>query len=139
MTYYGTSTLLLDDGRTQFLVDAFLTRPSREAVVESLTTGAALIGSDPATVDAWTARPEVRSPAAIFATHSHHDHALDVAAVALRTGAQVHGFGIDAEHRPRPRCARIPAHPFPYREGRPRRGLHRDDPPPAITRRTRRR
>jgi L-ascorbate metabolism protein UlaG (beta-lactamase superfamily) len=91
VTFYGTSTLLFDDGRTQLLVDAFLTRPAKQTLLASLTTGEKLIASDPEVVQAWLARPEVRSVAAVFVAHSHHDHALDVAEIAQRSGAQVHG------------------------------------------------
>ncbi|MFC6593348.1 MBL fold metallo-hydrolase [Kitasatospora paranensis] len=91
VTFYGISTLLFDDGRTQILIDAFLTRPTRQTLLTSLATGEKSIASDPGVVEAWLARPEVRSVAAVFVAHSHHDHALDVAEIARRTGAQVHG------------------------------------------------
>ena len=90
-TFYGTSTLLFDDGETQILVDAFITRPTLSTVAASLQTGAALIETDKAVVDAWLARPEVGDIAAIFPAHSHHDHAIDVAYIAHRTGARVYG------------------------------------------------
>lgn len=90
-TFYGTSTLLFDDGETQILVDAFITRPTLSTVAASLQTGAALIETDKAVVDAWLARPEVGNIAAIFPAHSHHDHAIDVAYIANRTGARVYG------------------------------------------------
>lgn len=56
-----------------------------------MTTGAALIRTDPEVVDAWLARDEVGPIAAIFPAHSHHDHAIDVAYIANRTGARVFG------------------------------------------------
>ena len=59
VTFYGTSTLLFDDGTTQILVDAFITRPNMATVLGSLESGEALIQTDPVTVDEWLARPEV--------------------------------------------------------------------------------
>ena len=91
VTFYGTSTLLFDDGSTQILIDACITRPAMETLLASLNSGKALIQTDPAMVDGWLARPEVGQIAAMFVAHSHHDHAIDVAYIANRTGAQVHG------------------------------------------------
>ncbi|MEY9951848.1 MBL fold metallo-hydrolase [Leifsonia sp. EB34] len=91
VTFYGTSTLLFDDGTTQFLIDAFITRPDLATVMASLESGEPLIQTDEAAVDSWLARPEVGSIAAVFPAHSHHDHAIDVAYIARRTGATVHG------------------------------------------------
>lgn len=91
VTFYGTSTLLFDDGDTQIMVDAFITRPTLTTAVTSLKTGAALIETDKPTVDAWLARPEIGTISAIFPTHSHHDHAIDIAYIANRTGAHVYG------------------------------------------------
>ena len=91
VTFYGTSTLLFDDGTSQLLVDAFLTRPTIATVMRSMSTGEKLIGTDRAIVDAWLAREEVGAIRAIFAAHSHHDHAIDVAYVSNATGADVFG------------------------------------------------
>ncbi len=91
VTFYGTSTLLFDDGETQLLVDAFITRPDKETLLSSLATGVASLQTDPQMVDVWLARPEVGRIAAIFPAHSHHDHAIDVAYIAHRTGARVFG------------------------------------------------
>jgi hypothetical protein len=91
VTWYGTTMFLLDDGETQLLFDAFITRPSLETVVRSMKTGEALLQTDAPLVDAWLARPEVRNPAAIFIAHSHHDHVIDVAYIANQTGASVYG------------------------------------------------
>ena len=76
---------------TQFLIDAFISRPDLPTVRRSLETGEALIRTDEAVVDVWLGRPEIGRISAIFPAHSHHDHALDVAYLAHRTGAHVHG------------------------------------------------
>ncbi len=91
VTFYGTSTLLFDDGDTQIMVDAFITRPTMTTALISLKTGAALIKTDKLTVDARLARPEIGTIAAIFPAHSHDDHGIDVAYIANQTGAHVYG------------------------------------------------
>ena len=90
VTFYGTTMFLLDDGATQLLFDAFITRPSISIAARSFFNQP-LIETDPATLNAWLSRPEVGKPAAIFAAHSHHDHAMDIAYIAEKTGAQVYG------------------------------------------------
>jgi L-ascorbate metabolism protein UlaG (beta-lactamase superfamily) len=90
VTFYGTTMFLLDDGQTKLLFDAFITRPSAEITARSLQ-GEPLIQTNQAILDAWLARPEVGKPVAVFAAHSHHDHAMDIAYVAQKTGTQVYG------------------------------------------------
>jgi glyoxylase-like metal-dependent hydrolase (beta-lactamase superfamily II) len=81
VTFLGTTTLLFDDGTTQILVDAFLTRRSLEKVAfEPLETSTKTIDDIFKTVHANRVR-------GIFVTHSHYDHALDVAYIAQKTGA----------------------------------------------------
>jgi L-ascorbate metabolism protein UlaG (beta-lactamase superfamily) len=91
VTFYGTSTLLFDDGATQLLVDAFISRPDLATVLASMESGEPLIQTDPTAVEEWLSRPEVGRIAAIFPAHSHHDHAIDVAYIAKRTGARAYG------------------------------------------------
>jgi len=47
VTFCGASTLLFDDGSTQILIDAFITRPTMETLLVSLNNGKALIQTDP--------------------------------------------------------------------------------------------
>ncbi|GAA2564779.1 hypothetical protein GCM10010435_41590 [Winogradskya consettensis] len=85
VTFLGATTLLVDDGTTQLLFDAFITDISlRTAVFGELST-------DEAKVDATLARVGADRIEAMFTTHSHYDHALDVAHIARRTGAILHG------------------------------------------------
>lgn len=85
VTFLGTTSLLVDDGETQLLIDGFITRPSLADVTTSE------IATDPAAVDAALARAGAGRVAALFVAHSHWDHALDAAYVAQRTGARLHG------------------------------------------------
>jgi hypothetical protein len=95
VTWYGTTMLLFDDGETQLLIDAFVTRPSLETVFVKQE-----IQSNTAAVDALLSRAEFdRSPdgaehhrlVAMFTAHSHFDHALDVAYLVQQSGAHLYG------------------------------------------------
>lgn len=90
VTFYGTTMFLLDDGQTKLLFDAFITRLSAAITARSFL-GKPLIQTNQAILDIWLARPEVGKPVAVFAAHSHHDHAMDIAYIAQKTGAQVYG------------------------------------------------
>jgi L-ascorbate metabolism protein UlaG (beta-lactamase superfamily) len=83
--YFGTTTLAFSDGRNAVMIDALLTRP---------TMATALFGkiaSAPATIDADLKQAGLTRLDLLLVSHSHYDHALDVAAVAQRTGARVVG------------------------------------------------
>lgn len=72
VTYFGTSTLLFDDGTTQILVDGFVTRPSvRKVIFTRLSTDKELVTS-------LVREERIDRLGAMFVTHSHYDHALDV-------------------------------------------------------------
>ncbi|MEM9220552.1 MAG: MBL fold metallo-hydrolase [Cyanobacteria bacterium P01_F01_bin.150] len=90
VTFYGTTMFLLDDGQTKLLFDAFITRPSIGIAARSFFDRP-LIETDRELLDTWLSRPEVGKPEAVFIAHSHHDHAMDVAYVAEKTGARVYG------------------------------------------------
>jgi L-ascorbate metabolism protein UlaG (beta-lactamase superfamily) len=88
-TFLGTTTLLFDDGQTQLMIDGFLTRPPASTVVFGK------VQTNPTVVDGILDRVfdhgrDMRLQA-IFVTHSHYDHALDVAYIAERTGAHLYG------------------------------------------------
>jgi L-ascorbate metabolism protein UlaG (beta-lactamase superfamily) len=83
VTFLGTTMLLFDDGKTQFMLDGFITRLPQEALSS--------IQTDKASVDKALARAGVKKLKALFAAHSHFDHALDVAYIAQRTGARLYG------------------------------------------------
>lgn len=76
ITYYGVSTLMISDGTERLLVDGFFSRPSGfqtlltaiQSDEEAVTRGLGL--NQPPVVGVLTA-------------HAHHDHALDVATIAM--------------------------------------------------------
>lgn len=82
---FGTTTLLFDDGRTRLLFDGMVTRPSM------LTFAARPLRPNEALVSQLIDRFGFRDLAAIFVSHSHYDHVLDVPIFARETGAQVYG------------------------------------------------
>ncbi|WP_162138918.1 MBL fold metallo-hydrolase [Gryllotalpicola ginsengisoli] len=85
VTFLGTTTLLVDDGTTQLLFDAFITDVSlTRALFGTLAT-------DRAKVDTVLSRVGADRVENIFISHSHYDHVLDAAYVARRTGATLHG------------------------------------------------
>ena len=85
VTFLGVTSLLFDDGETQLLIDACYTRPGMTHVaLKRLET-------DPKIVDAVLKKAKIDRLKAIFVAHSHYDHALDVAYVAKKTGAVLHG------------------------------------------------
>ena len=85
VTFFGTTTLLIDDGKTQLMTDGFMTRPSLWKVVTSK------ISTDQKLLDSLISRFDIHRLKAIFAAHSHYDHASDIAYVAKKTGAHVYG------------------------------------------------
>ena len=85
VTYFGTTTLLFDDGQDQILFDAHFTRPSLPRYI----LGSA--ATDTALVDAMLDAHRVDRLRAIFISHSHHDHVMDAPYVANRCGAAVYG------------------------------------------------
>jgi L-ascorbate metabolism protein UlaG (beta-lactamase superfamily) len=83
VTFLGTTMLLFDDGETKVLLDGFITR----LPLENLSA----LQTDKALVDSVLSRIGVDRLDALFAAHSHFDHALDVAYIAQQTGAQLYG------------------------------------------------
>lgn len=85
VTFLGVATLLLDDGTTSVLTDGFFSRPSLPRVLLGR------IGPDAARIDAGLARGRIDRLDAVAPVHTHYDHAMDSAAVAVRTGATLYG------------------------------------------------
>lgn len=85
VTFLGAASLLLDDGVTQLMVDGFISRkPLWQVATSQLST-------DKAAVEAVLRKLQVNRLQAVFASHSHYDHALDIAYLAQRTGAKLYG------------------------------------------------
>ncbi|CAB1219895.1 metal-dependent hydrolase [Acinetobacter bouvetii] len=71
--FFGASTLLFNDGKTQILMDGFFSRPSLRQVLFSK------IQSQPEVIQQMIQQQKLQRTQAIFVTHSHYDHALDIA------------------------------------------------------------
>ena len=85
VTFLGLASLLFDDGETQILIDACYSRPDMTQVLRGKLETA------PKVVDGVLKKAKVERLKAVFVAHSHYDHALDVAYVAKKTGATLHG------------------------------------------------
>lgn len=85
VTFFGVSTLLFDDGETQLLLDGFFSRPS---LIQTFFTK---IESDTSLIDQIVATYQMDRVKGIFVTHSHYDHALDVAYTTRKTHATLYG------------------------------------------------
>lgn len=73
--FFGVSTLLLDDGRDQILIDGFFSQPSLWQVLSRP------IQSDRALLEQLVQCHELSRTQAIVVSHSHYDHVLDVPAL----------------------------------------------------------
>lgn len=85
VTFFGTTTLLFDDGKDQVLFDAHFTRPSLPRYI---------FGSgrtDEKLADELLRRHHVDRLRAIFVSHSHHDHVMDAPFIANRCKAVIYG------------------------------------------------
>ena len=85
VTFFGTTTLLFDDGKDQVFFDAHMTRPSLMKYI----CGSAPTDRD--VVDRQLSLCHVDRLRAIFVSHSHHDHVMDAPYIAGRTGAVIYG------------------------------------------------
>lgn len=85
VTFFGTTTLLFDDGADQILIDAHMTRPSLvRYICGKGTTNKRLI-------DEKLRLHHVDRLKAIFISHTHHDHVMDAPYIANKTGAVIYG------------------------------------------------
>ena len=84
--WLGISTLLIDDGETQIITDAFFSRPSFTDLVLKRR-----IQPDPLFISNALSQLVVDRLAVVVPVHSHYDHAMDSAVVAQLTGASVLG------------------------------------------------
>jgi L-ascorbate metabolism protein UlaG (beta-lactamase superfamily) len=83
--FFGTSTLLINDGQNFIMTDGFFSRPGWLKLL------ATKVGPDEGRIDWTISHGGVKHVDAIFVAHSHHDHAMDSAVVARKTGATVFG------------------------------------------------
>jgi L-ascorbate metabolism protein UlaG (beta-lactamase superfamily) len=86
VTWFGISTLLLDDGETQILIDGAFTRLKLSDILTLRR-----VSSDIATINHTLAEYRIDRLAAIVPVHSHFDHAIDAGQIANRSNAVVLG------------------------------------------------
>ncbi len=86
IVWFGVSTVAISDGYTGLMIDPFLSRPGLLDLALDRP-----IAPDFQTVQTWLHRAGIRRLDAIFASHSHYDHVMDVGAVHQLTGAPVYG------------------------------------------------
>lgn len=85
VTFFGTTTLLFDDGIDQILFDCHFTRPSLAKYLAG--SGA----TDQTIADEMIEKHHIERLRAIFISHTHHDHVMDAPYMALKTGAVIYG------------------------------------------------
>jgi len=71
VTFWGVSSMLLDDGETQVLIDGFVTRPPMHKVFFGK------VESDTGLVKTIIAQHRLSGLSGVVTCHSHYDHALD--------------------------------------------------------------
>lgn len=86
ITFFGTTTLLFDDGKDQILFDAHVTRPSLKKYVKGaeVVTNAELC-------DHLIKVHKMNRLRAIFISHTHHDHVMDAPFFANQCNATIYG------------------------------------------------
>lgn len=85
VTFFGVSTLLIDDGETQLLIDGFF---SHKTLMTCLFEE---VESDTALISKFIDDYNIDRLQGIFVTHSHFDHGFDAGHVAKLTGAPLYG------------------------------------------------
>ena len=86
VTYFGTTTLLFDDGKDQILFDAHFTRPSLPEYVRG-----AKVKTDYRLCEKLISLHKIDRLRAVFVSHTHHDHVMDAPYVAKICGAVIYG------------------------------------------------
>lgn len=83
--WLGTSSLLISDGQTHVLTDAYFSR------IDKLSSVTRPMAPDVARIDAALKASNIEKLDVIPVLHSHFDHVLDSPWVAMRTGADLAG------------------------------------------------
>ena len=86
ITWFGSSCIVLSDGKDSILFDPFFTRASMWEVVSFQK-----LKSHPGTVKNWLSKVDVESISAIVTSHTHYDHVLDLVEAEKLTKAKIFG------------------------------------------------
>ena len=86
VTFFGTTTLLFDDGKDQIFFDAHFTRPSIKQYLRG-----ELVRTNTELCDQIIKRHKIDRLRAIFISHTHHDHVMDAPYIANRCGDKIYG------------------------------------------------
>lgn len=86
VTFFGTTTLLFDDGKDQILFDAHFTRPSLVKYICGIKAS-----TDTALCDKLIQLHHIDRLRAIFISHTHHDHVMDAPYMANQCNAEIYG------------------------------------------------
>lgn len=86
VTFFGVTSFVLEDEKTQILFDAMVSRPSilKAGLRQPLISNETLVND-------LVKEHHLNHLKAIFISHSHYDHILDMPAFQKATGAMVYG------------------------------------------------
>jgi len=85
VTFFGTSTLLFDDGQDQILIDGFFSRPP----VGKVAFGK--VKSNEPLIRQLINKHNIKTLKGVFVCHSHYDHSMDAPLLSKITGAKLYG------------------------------------------------
>lgn len=85
LSFLGTSSLSISDGKDRLLIDGYFSRPG---ILPLLLKR---LEPDEARIDHALERAQINQVSALLVAHSHFDHALDAIPIAQRFGARLMG------------------------------------------------
>ena len=86
LRWLGVAGVSITDGKTTLLFDPVFTKPSLFHWIFGSE-----FRSDPKRVSAGLKMAEINKADAVFSSHEHFDHSVDVAQVSAQTGASIYG------------------------------------------------
>lgn len=85
--WYGTTAVLLSDGKSSLFIDPFFTRPGGwPELIRNRP-----IAPDETLIQQWLEKSGISQLDAVIVSHSHYDHSMDAGVVARLTGARLLG------------------------------------------------
>lgn len=85
ITFLGATSFLIEDDETRFMLDGFISRPPLWRVAFTR------LATDEHAANVMLQKLNITRLDAMLVSHSHYDHAFDIAYIAKRTGAKLHG------------------------------------------------